>query len=96
MVVDYDGRILAAADAGPGERVVVAPIDVAALRAERQRRIGHDMRSHLRSEVHTYLERPWLPPADEHPLSGDSIKERIEQGRGRTGIPRSPTTGEDR
>ena len=95
MVVDYDGRILASADPGPGERVVVAPIDLAALRSERQRRIGHDMRSHLRSEVHTYLSQPWLPPAAEHPLGGANIRERIEEGRGRTGIPPSPTTGEN-
>ena len=31
MVVDYDGRILAQASAGPGERIVVAPVDVSAL-----------------------------------------------------------------
>jgi len=37
MVVDYDGRILAQADPGPGEKVVVAPIDLEALRAEKAR-----------------------------------------------------------
>lgn len=55
MAVDYDGRILAQADAGPGEKVVVAPIDIEALRRERARRLGHDMRGHLRSEAHPYL-----------------------------------------
>ena len=34
MVVDYDGRILAQADPGPGEKIVVAPIDIDALRRE--------------------------------------------------------------
>src|SRR5260370_651325 len=34
MVVDYDGRILCQADPGPGEKIVFAPIDVLALRAE--------------------------------------------------------------
>ena len=63
MVVDYDGRILAQADAGPGEKVVVAPIDIEALRGERKRRVGHDMRAHLRSEVHDYLARAHLAPA---------------------------------
>src|SRR5262249_22773403 len=29
MVVDYDGRILAQADPGPGEKIVVGPIDLA-------------------------------------------------------------------
>jgi predicted amidohydrolase len=37
MIVDFDGRILAQADPGPGEKVVVAEIDVAALREARRR-----------------------------------------------------------
>lgn len=60
MVVDFDGRVLAQADPGAGERVVVAPIDLASLRAERERRRGHDMRAHLRSEAYRYLSTPWL------------------------------------
>lgn len=53
MAVDFDGRILAQADPGPGERIVVAPIDLAALRFERDRRRGHQMLSHLRSDAYT-------------------------------------------
>ena len=85
MVVDYDGRVLAQADPGPGEKVVVAPIDLAALRAERERRVGHDTRSHLRSEVHDYLSRQHLPGADreEHPLTQEGIRRRISAGRRR-------------
>jgi predicted amidohydrolase len=52
MVVDYDGRILAQADPGQGEKIVVAPIDLAALRAERERRQGHHMLAHLRTEAY--------------------------------------------
>jgi predicted amidohydrolase len=83
MVVDYDGRVLAQADPGPGEKVVVAPIDLSALRAERQRRVGHDMRAHLRSEIHTYLGRSWLPPASaaDHPLDDAASRARIERGK---------------
>jgi predicted amidohydrolase len=55
MVVDFDGRILAQADPGPGEKIVVGPIDLAALRAERRRRQGHDVLSHLRTEAYTDL-----------------------------------------
>src|SRR5712671_4706489 len=77
MVVDYDGRILAQADPGPGEKVVVGPIDIAALRAERARRRGHDMRAHLRSEVHRYLERSWLAPGGSRELGQESIERRI-------------------
>jgi predicted amidohydrolase len=52
MIVDYDGRILSQADPGPGEKIVVGPIDVAALRAERERRRGHQMLAHLRMEAY--------------------------------------------
>ncbi len=48
MIIDYDGRILAQADPGPVEKIVVAPIDLAALRAERGRRRGHHMLHHGR------------------------------------------------
>lgn len=48
MVVDFDGRILAQADPGAGEKIVVAPIDLDALRAERSRREGHRMLDHIK------------------------------------------------
>ncbi len=52
MVVDFDGRILAQASPGPGERIVVGPIDISALRHERQTRRGHHMLSQLRTEAY--------------------------------------------
>jgi hypothetical protein len=61
MIVDYDGRILAQADPGPGEKIVVAPVDVAALRAERERRSGHHMLAHLRTEAHPRSRQPIYP-----------------------------------
>src|SRR5213595_6125 len=61
MVVDYDGRILAQADPGPGEKIVVAPIDLAALRAERDRRSGHHMLAHLRMEAYSAYRRTLYP-----------------------------------
>lgn len=86
MIVDFDGRLLAQADPGPGEKVVVAPIDLAALRAERQRRMGHDMRAHLRAEVHPYLAQPRFPPADDAAaISAETIRQRIALARRRTG-----------
>ncbi len=61
MVVDYDGRILSQADPGPGEKIVFAPLDLASLRAERQRRRGHHMLSHLRTEAYPFYQRPLYP-----------------------------------
>lgn len=82
MVVDYDGRILAQVDPGPGEKVVVAPIDVRALREERARRIGHDMQAHYRAEAHPYASRSAMKPAREHPISIESLKQRIQDAQG--------------
>ncbi len=81
MVVDFDGRILAQADPGPGEKVVVAPIDIGALRAERERRRGHDMRSHLRSEAYTYLSPRHFPPAMTGPIDIAGNNRRIADAR---------------
>ena len=63
MIVDFDGRILAQAESGPGERIVIGPIDLAALRAERQRRQGHHTLAHLRTELYSCYRQGIYPPA---------------------------------
>ncbi|MFP3941859.1 MAG: hypothetical protein ACLF0P_16310, partial [Thermoanaerobaculia bacterium] len=60
--VDFEGRVLAQADPGPGEKIVVAPVDVAALRHERATRRGHQTLAHLRTEVHPMYRRSFFPP----------------------------------
>ena len=67
MIVDYDGRLLAQADPGPGEKIVIAPVDVAALRAERGRRQGHHMLGHLRMEAYKGYFRAVYPGSGTHP-----------------------------
>jgi len=64
MVVDYDGRLLAQASPGPGERIVVGPIDITALRHERSVRRGHHLRAHLRTEAYPLYGAHVYPPAD--------------------------------
>jgi predicted amidohydrolase len=61
MVVDHDGRILAQADPGPGEKIVVAEIDLDALRHARRTRLGHQPLAHLRSEAYAYCRRTFYP-----------------------------------
>ncbi len=61
MIVDYDGRVLAQAEPGMGEKIVVGPVDLAALRAERQRRRGHHMLAHLRTEAYPKYANPIYP-----------------------------------
>ena len=62
QVVDFDGRMLAEASPGPGERIVVAPIDVSALRHERSTRRGHAMLAHLRTEAYPVYRSHVYPP----------------------------------
>jgi predicted amidohydrolase len=61
QVVDFEGRLLAQADPGPGEKIVVAPIDVTALRHERAVRRGHQTLAHLRTEAFPMYGRPFYP-----------------------------------
>ncbi len=69
MVVDFDGRILAQADPGPGEKIVVAPVDVGALRHERTVRRGHQNLAHLRTETLPMYRAPMYPGGG----GGDSL-----------------------
>lgn len=78
MVVDFDGRIMAQAEQGGGERVVIAPIDLAQLHYERSRRVGHAMPNHIRSQAYGYLKDPRLAAAARHPITMKDNKERIK------------------
>ena len=62
QVIDFDGRLLAQASPGPGERIVVAPIDISALRHERNTRQGHHMSAHLRTEAYPVYQQHQYPP----------------------------------
>jgi predicted amidohydrolase len=85
MVVDYDGRILSQASPGPGERIVVAPIDISALRHERQSRIGHNMLAHLRTEAYPIYSSHIYPPVFEskpnEPISYERNNELIDESK---------------
>lgn len=63
QIVDFEGRLLADASPGPGERIVVAPIDISALRHERTIRSGHHMLSHLRTEAYPVYAKTIYPPS---------------------------------
>jgi hypothetical protein len=54
--------VLAEASPGPGERIVVAPVDISALRHERAQRRGHHMLAHLRTEAYPVYRRHTYPP----------------------------------
>lgn len=61
MLVDYDGRILAQADPGAGEKIVVAELDLGALRSVRAQRLGHNPLAHLRSGAYGAAPRSPYP-----------------------------------
>jgi predicted amidohydrolase len=87
QVVDFDGRLLAEASPGPGERIVVAPIDIDALRHERETRRGHHMLAHLRTEAYPLYRDHIYPPAEEGApgvtLSYERNLERIARAKRR-------------
>ena len=86
MAVDYDGRLLAQANPGPGEQIVIAPIDIGALRAERDRRAGHHMLGHHRAEAYPHARRPVYPGArPAGVLSIDGNNAAIAAGKKRAG-----------
>ena len=80
QIVDFDGRMLAEASPGPGERIVVAPIDISALRHERATRRGHHMLAHLRSEAYPVYAAHHYPPAmrSSTPGTGPSYERNVE------------------
>jgi formamidase len=78
MVIDFDGRILAKASEGHGEKIVVAPIDISALRHEREVRTGHHLLSHLRTEAYPAYKKHIYPPTfEEVELSYEENLKRI-------------------
>ncbi len=83
QVVDFDGRLLAEASPGPGERIVVAPVDVSALRHERETRAGHHMLAHLRTEAYEVYRTPSYPARDSQtvPLSYEENGRRIRSAK---------------
>ncbi|MEE8116512.1 MAG: nitrilase-related carbon-nitrogen hydrolase [Gemmatimonadales bacterium] len=106
QVVDFDGRVLAEASPGPGERIVVAPVDLSSLRHERQTRVGHHMPAHLRTEAYEVYRRPAYPSRERHDaaLSYEENDRRIQTAKQelerrwraaapRTAIPKSRSSG---
>src|ERR1041385_1461371 len=81
QVVDFDGRMLAEASPGPGERIVVAPVDISALRHERASRRGHHMLAHLRTEAYPVYQRHQYPPPSTEPLSYEHNNVLIDEAK---------------
>lgn len=91
MIVDFDGRVLSQANPGPGEQITVGPIDLAALRYERDRRRGHDMLSHLRTESYVGYKTSIFPPGvGSEPMSIERNEQSIEKAKRIVGGPEPP------
>jgi hypothetical protein len=73
--------MLAEASPGPGERIVVAPIDISALRHEREARRGHHMLAHLRTEAYPVYQRHQYPPEQNVPLSYENNNRLIDESK---------------
>ncbi|HYY42690.1 MAG TPA: nitrilase-related carbon-nitrogen hydrolase [Pyrinomonadaceae bacterium] len=93
QVIDFDGRMLAEASPGPGERIVVAPVDISALRHERASRRGHHMLAHLRTEAYPVYASHQYPPRAGHEeppdeLSYEQNNRLIDEAKRRLATPR--------
>jgi predicted amidohydrolase len=80
QIVDFDGRLVVEASPGPGERIVVGPVDVGALRHERESRQGHHMLAHLRTEAYPIYRAPVYPGLTE-PMSYEGNIGRIARAK---------------
>ncbi|MBL4772844.1 MAG: hypothetical protein JKX98_04370 [Alcanivoracaceae bacterium] len=80
MVVDFDGRILASVGENSGEKIVIAPIDIDAIRAEKKRRRGHDTWAHYRNTAYTYHNKSRFKINPEVPTT-NSLNQRIANAK---------------
>ncbi len=91
QIVDFEGRLLADASPGPGERIVVAPIDISALRHEREVRRGHSFLAHLRAEAYPVYQKHFYPPQSakdgEKMLSYERNNDLIDESKRRIASP---------
>jgi predicted amidohydrolase len=86
QVVDFDGRVLAQADPGPGEKIVFAPVDVGALRHERATRRGHQTLAHLRTETLPMYRRPFFAAGrGTAGLSIEALERATDEAKGKLG-----------
>lgn len=101
QIIDFDGRPLADASPGPGERIVTAPIDISALRHERQTRVGHHMLAQLRTDAYPVYQSAQYPPLprmmgavsyEENVRLIERAKEALKRGAGRKRRPEPLTT----
>jgi formamidase len=95
QIVDFDGRLLADASPGPGERIVVAPIDITALRNERATRRGHHMLAHLRTDAYPVYSSTRYPPRRVHELSYERNVDLIEEAKRMLSASGRPTATQD-
>lgn len=94
QIIDFDGRPLAEASPGPGERIVTGAIDISALRHERETRIGHHMLAHLRTEAYPLYQAPQYPPCkgvtssyEENVRLIERAKQDLERKKQEPGLP---------
>jgi predicted amidohydrolase len=88
MIVDFDGRILTQASPGPGERIVVAALNIEMLRYERKMRRAHQMLAHLRTEAYPIYQKRFFSvrvgqwPED---LTVTNLEQLIDKAKERVG-----------
>ncbi len=87
MIVDFDGRILTQADPGPGEKIVVGPLDLASLRAARAERQLHNFLAHRRGRAYRLQQQPgFLGPQKPADHTVRELDRRIDDAKRNLGL----------
>jgi formamidase len=81
MIVDYDGRIVAQATPGEGEKITVGVLDINLLREERRQRSAHQMLLHLRTEAHKVYREEFFPEGQHAGREDVTYEENVRRSR---------------
>ncbi len=81
MIVDYDGRIVAQATPGEGEKITVGVLDINLLREERRQRSAHQMLLHLRTEAHKVYREEFFPEGQHAGREDLTYEENVRRSR---------------
>ena len=80
QIIDWEGRIIAQAAPGNGERITIGPIDIDMVRWARKTQFRHNVPAHLRTEAYPCYRKTYYPVGlgvKQFAGNGDEIEARL-------------------
>ena len=74
QIIDWEGRLIAQAAPGDGERITVGPIDIDMLRWCRKTQLRHNMPAHMRIEAYYCYTKTQYPPKGTKQYAGTGLE----------------------